>query len=56
MIGPLSVSEVNVGTFAAMISTLKKRSFGNENTLEVPRITADPLLIEVLQKAEISTR
>ena len=29
-IGPLSVSEVNMGTFETVISTLKKRSLGNE--------------------------
>ena len=56
MIAPLSVSEVNVGTFAAMISTLKERSLVTEDALKVPRITAEPQFIEVLQNTEISTR
>ena len=47
MIGPLSVSEVNTGTFATVISTLKKRLPVTEGQLKVPRITADPQLIEV---------
>ena len=50
-IGAMSVSEVNMGTFAAIISMLKKRSLVTENQLKMPHITADPQLIEVLQKS-----
>jgi hypothetical protein len=51
MIGPMSVSEVNMGTFAFVISTLKKGSLVTENQLKLPHIIADPQLIEVLQKS-----
>ena len=51
MIGPMSVSEVNIGTFVTIISTLKKRSLVSESQLKIPHITADPQLIEVLQKS-----
>ena len=50
-IGTMLVSEVNTGTFATIMSTMKKRSLVTENQLKIPRITADPQLIEVLQKS-----
>ena len=49
MIGLMSVSEVNTGTFVTIISTLKKRSLVSESQLKIPHITTDPQLIEVLQ-------
>ena len=51
MIAPMSVTEVNTGTFVTIVSTLKKRSLVTENQLKVPCITADPQLIEVLQRS-----
>ncbi|MCG8626016.1 MAG: GH3 auxin-responsive promoter family protein, partial [Proteobacteria bacterium] len=50
-IGTMLVSEVNTGTFATIMSTMKKRSLVTESQLKIPRITADPQLIEVLQKS-----
>ena len=47
MIGPMSVSEVNMGTFVTIISTLKKRSLVSESQLKIPHITTDSQLIEV---------
>ena len=52
MIAPMSVTEVNTGTFVTIVSTLKKRSLVTENQLKVPCITADPQLIEVLQRSQ----
>ena len=50
-IGTMSVSEVNTGTFATVMSTMKKRSLVTESQLKIPHITADPQLIGVLQKS-----
>ena len=50
-IGTMSVSEVNTGTFATVMSMMKKRSLVTESQLKIPHITADPQLIEVLQKS-----
>ena len=53
IIGAMSVLEVNTGTFATITSTLKKRSLVTEGQLKIPHITADPQLIEILQKSLI---
>ena len=50
-IGTMLVSEVNTGTFATVMSTIKKRSLVTESQLKIPHITANPQLIEVLRKS-----